>query len=99
MELAELCRVLLGELPRLADKFNMANEWTQKAVICFCCIIYTYFRIPDPTGRSFAELDILFEQRVPARKFASTHVDVFHEHVADGVMKRFQDVKDEESTA
>jgi hypothetical protein len=26
------------------------------AGICFCCIIYTYFRIPETTGRSFAEL-------------------------------------------
>ncbi|KAF7330070.1 MFS general substrate transporter [Mycena kentingensis (nom. inval.)] len=45
--------------------------------ICFFCIIYTYFRVPEPAGRSFAELDLLFEQRVPARKFASTKVDVF----------------------
>ncbi|KAF7291456.1 MFS general substrate transporter [Mycena kentingensis (nom. inval.)] len=47
--------------------------------ICFFCIIYTYFRVPEPAGRSFAELDLLFEQRVPARKFASTKVDVFDE--------------------
>jgi MFS transporter, SP family, general alpha glucoside:H+ symporter len=39
--------------------------------------IYTFFRIPEPTGRSYAELDLLFERRVPARKFASTQVDVF----------------------
>ncbi|KAG9774115.1 sugar transporter family protein, partial [Aureobasidium melanogenum] len=44
---------------------------------CFLCIIYTYFRVPEPAGRSFAELDLLFERRVPARKFATTKVDVF----------------------
>jgi SP family general alpha glucoside:H+ symporter-like MFS transporter len=30
-------------------------------------------------GRSFAELDLLFEKRVSARKFASTSVDVFED--------------------
>lgn len=47
--------------------------------ICFLCIIYTFFRVPEPTGRTFAELDLLFEQRVSARKFATTTVDVFGE--------------------
>ncbi|TVY86494.1 Maltose permease [Lachnellula willkommii] len=49
--------------------------------ICFLCIIYTYFRVPEPQGRSFAELDLLFERGVSARKFASTSVDVFEEEV------------------
>ncbi len=47
------------------------------AGICFLCIIYTYFRLPEPAGRTFAELDLLFERGVSARKFASTQVDVF----------------------
>jgi len=45
--------------------------------ICFFCIIYTYFRVPEPQGRTFAELDLLFERGVSARKFATTDVDVF----------------------
>ncbi|KAJ7471671.1 MFS transporter [Mycena galericulata] len=45
--------------------------------ICFLCVVYTYFRVPEPQGRSFAELDLLFEKGVSARKFASTRVDVF----------------------
>ncbi|KAH6913080.1 maltose permease MAL61 [Coprinopsis sp. MPI-PUGE-AT-0042] len=49
--------------------------------ICALCIVYTYFRVPEPTGRSFAELDLLFEQGVSARKFASAKVDVFSESV------------------
>ena len=28
-------------------------------------------------GRTYAELDVLFERRVPARKFATTVVDPF----------------------
>ncbi|KAL9109388.1 MAG: hypothetical protein Q9227_005895 [Pyrenula ochraceoflavens] len=51
------------------------------AGICFLCIVYTYFRVPEPAGRSFAELDLLFEKGVSARKFKSTSVDVFDEEV------------------
>ncbi|KAJ7617265.1 MFS transporter [Roridomyces roridus] len=45
--------------------------------VCFLCVVYTYFRVPEPQGRSFAELDLLFEKGISARKFASTRVDVF----------------------
>ncbi|KAF3403502.1 General alpha-glucoside permease [Penicillium rolfsii] len=45
--------------------------------ICFCCVVYTFFRVPETTGRTFAELDMLFEEKVSARKFSSTQVDVF----------------------
>ena len=44
---------------------------------CCFCIIYVYFRVPEPSGRTFAELDLLFENRVPARQFATTKMDVF----------------------
>ena len=40
-------------------------------------ITWTYFRLPEPKNRTFGELDILFDDRVPARKFASTKVDEF----------------------
>jgi SP family general alpha glucoside:H+ symporter-like MFS transporter len=46
---------------------------------CFLCIIYTYFRIPEPQGRSFAELDLMFEQGISARNFATAQIDVFAE--------------------
>jgi SP family general alpha glucoside:H+ symporter-like MFS transporter len=42
---------------------------------CFCCAIWTYFRLPEPKGRTYAELDILFERGVPARKFKTTIID------------------------
>lgn len=41
------------------------------------CLTWAYFRLPEPRGRTFAELDLLFEQRIPARKFASAVVDPF----------------------
>lgn len=40
-------------------------------------LVWSYFRLPEPKGRSYGELDILFEQRVPARKFKTTVVDEF----------------------
>lgn len=38
---------------------------------------WIFFRLPEPKGRTYGELDILFEHKVSARKFASTNVDVF----------------------
>lgn len=65
------------------------------AGICFLCIIYTFFRLPEPRGRSFAELDVLFERKVPARKFHKTKVDVFHEHVEEKVLDQFKQLDDQ----
>ncbi|KAI1199302.1 general alpha-glucoside permease [Nemania serpens] len=36
---------------------------------------YLFFRLPETKGRTYAELDILFENKVPARKFASTKIE------------------------
>ncbi|CAK7223729.1 hypothetical protein SBRCBS47491_005306 [Sporothrix bragantina] len=61
------------------------------AGICFLCIIYTYFRVPEPTGRSFAELDVLFEQGVSARKFTKTEVDVFSRSMNVDVLRNYKE--------
>ncbi|GFZ44240.1 Alpha-glucosides permease MPH2 [Saitozyma sp. JCM 24511] len=54
---------------------------------CFLCLIYHFFRLPEPTGRTFAELDILFERKVPARKFKTAEVNAFdvalHHQIAE----------------
>ncbi|KAJ5924065.1 hypothetical protein N7466_008252 [Penicillium verhagenii] len=57
---------------------------------CFLCIIYSYFRIPEPQGRSFAELDLLFQRKVSARKFATTKVDVFDETIEGRVIDDYR---------
>ncbi|KAF2441009.1 sugar transporter [Karstenula rhodostoma CBS 690.94] len=46
---------------------------------CFLCLVWTYFRLPEPKGRTYGELDILFGQRVSARKFKETVVREFEE--------------------
>ena len=35
------------------------------------CILWSWFRMPETGGFSFAELDILFANKVSARKFKS----------------------------
>ncbi|KAL0472557.1 MFS maltose permease [Neurospora intermedia] len=44
---------------------------------CLLSAIWVFFRLPEPKGRTFAELDILFEKKVTARKFRKTKVDPF----------------------
>ena len=41
---------------------------------CFLMLMFTFFYIPEPKNRTIAELDILFEEKTPARKFATTEV-------------------------
>lgn len=58
---------------------------------CFLSLIYTYFRVPEPSGRTFAELDILFERRISARKFKQTKVDAFDQTVEGGAIQEYEE--------
>lgn len=46
------------------------------AAFCLMIMIWAYFRLPEPKGRTYGELDILFERRVSARRFAKTKIDL-----------------------
>ena len=39
------------------------------AGFCFLSFVWTFFRLPEPKGLTFAELDLLFENKVKARVF------------------------------
>ncbi|KAM3535353.1 hypothetical protein MY4038_001407 [Beauveria bassiana] len=57
-----------------------AFNWGAKSGLFFAgtsslCILWTYLRLPEPKGRTFRELDVLFERRVSARKFSAAVVD------------------------
>lgn len=41
---------------------------------CLLCIIWTYFRLPEPKGLTYCELDILFDRKANARKFRTFQV-------------------------
>lgn len=64
-----------------------AWDWGAKsgffwASTCFACVLWTYFRLPEPKGRTYGELDTLFENGVSARKFKSTPVPRFDDDAA-----------------
>ncbi|KAF2464714.1 uncharacterized protein BDR25DRAFT_296280 [Lindgomyces ingoldianus] len=44
---------------------------------CGCVVVWVYFRLPEPKGRTYGELDLLFEQKVSARKFKGMNVDPY----------------------
>lgn len=39
------------------------------------CLVWCIFRLPETKGRTFAEIEILFERGVSARRFKSTNVE------------------------
>ena len=77
-----------------------AWDWIGKSAFFFgglsvFCVIWTFFRLPETGRRTYEELDILFERRISARKFASTDVDAykgFDEIVAEKEVARGQTV-------
>lgn len=42
--------------------------------------VWAFFRLPEMKGRSYRELDILFERRIGARKFKETVINEEDEH-------------------
>ncbi len=40
------------------------------AGFCFLSLLWTFFRLPESKGLTSAELDLLFEKKVPARGFS-----------------------------
>ncbi|KAG9242028.1 general substrate transporter [Calycina marina] len=86
-----LCSVLTPYMlnPTAWDWGNYAGFFWGTS--CFMCIIYVYFRLPEPSGRSFAELDLLFERGISARKFVKTEVDVFEVEVHERILQQYDD--------
>jgi SP family general alpha glucoside:H+ symporter-like MFS transporter len=84
------CQIWVGEL--ISYQLN-PTEWHWREFSAFfwagsalLCSIWVYFRVPETKSRSFAELDILFAKKIPARQFSKTEVDPFAQDVnTDGV--------------
>ncbi len=60
--------------------FAIAWNWGAKAALFYAgtnllCNIWCWFRLPETKGRTFGEIDLLFEHGVPARKFKYTSVN------------------------
>ncbi|KAH8653807.1 putative MFS alpha-glucoside transporter [Xylariales sp. PMI_506] len=64
--------------PRMISPLSW--NWGAKAGLFYAgtnllCNIWCWFRLPETKDRTFGEIDLLFDNRVPARKFKSTRVD------------------------
>lgn len=62
--------------------------WGGFALLTF---IWAYFRLPETKGRTFHEIDILFAQETPARKFASTNLDNLSDTEVNGLAEKYAD--------
>ncbi|KAH8690285.1 putative maltose permease [Talaromyces proteolyticus] len=47
------------------------------AGLCLLCFAWSLLRLPEPKGRTPAEIDVLFDRKISARHFASVPVDLF----------------------
>ncbi|KIW65010.1 hypothetical protein PV04_07302 [Phialophora macrospora] len=50
---------------------------------CLLSLVFTFFCIPEPKGRTYAELDVLFQKKIPARQFATTPVNLYEAAVVE----------------
>lgn len=50
------------------------------AATAFICLVLSYFYLPEMKGRSYREIDILFNRKVDARKWPQTEVDINDDH-------------------
>lgn len=77
-----VCGIIIGTLqPRF---MNPESGWGWRGKTAFFWaganllgIVWTYFRLPEPKGLTYADLDVLFENKVSARKFRKVEVDPF----------------------
>ncbi|KAH6654086.1 general substrate transporter [Truncatella angustata] len=83
--LARICYNLCG-IFSVAMNPQMLNasawNWGPRAALfwsglCFLCLVWAFFRLPEPKGRNQGELDVLFAQKIKARDFAKTQADQF----------------------
>jgi SP family general alpha glucoside:H+ symporter-like MFS transporter len=74
---AEIPMIFLASQMLNPTGWNMAGKcgyvWGGTALVCW---IMAYFFLPELKHRSYREIDILFNRRVPARKFKTTVIDV-----------------------
>ncbi|KAL6898510.1 sugar transporter domain-containing protein [Trichoderma evansii] len=79
----------------LQQYFMNPEAWNVKGYVgfvwggtCFLMIIWSYFRLPETWNRPYEELDILFAQKTPARKFSATKVYPIEDNFTAQVAKQ-----------
>lgn len=43
----------------------------------FLTVVWAFFRLPETKGRSYEELDLMFEAKLKTRRFKRYHVDAY----------------------
>ncbi|WYZ45141.1 hypothetical protein EsH8_VIII_000457 [Colletotrichum jinshuiense] len=81
--------------PRMLNDKGDAWNWGAKAGLFYfgLCVIWStwiFFFLPETKNRSFADLDYLFQKKVPARQFATAPIDLF-ELTGDTAAKELND--------
>lgn len=54
---------------------------------CILTTIWAYFRMPESKGRTFEELDILFDEKISARNFSAYDVGDHAAHLGEARSK------------
>ncbi|RAO69146.1 uncharacterized protein BHQ10_005158 [Talaromyces amestolkiae] len=67
---------IIGTLTNIVIPFELNAIGPKTGYMFFgvgvICLVLIYLWVPDVTGRTYAQLDELFERRIPARKFKTT---------------------------
>ncbi|KZL84062.1 maltose permease mal61 [Colletotrichum incanum] len=90
-------QIIIQQLnPRMLNSTGDAWNWGPRAGFLYfglCCIwaVWIFFFLPETKNRTFAELDYLFQKKVPARQFATHPIDLFELTGGDGGTKKIDD--------
>ncbi|KAK4500645.1 hypothetical protein PRZ48_008834 [Zasmidium cellare] len=75
--IAEIPMIYLASRLLNPTGWNLAGKcgyvWGGTAVVCW---VLAYFGLPELKGRSYREIDIMFNRKLSARKFKRTEIDV-----------------------
>jgi MFS transporter, SP family, general alpha glucoside:H+ symporter len=79
----------------LTPRMLNPTAWNWGGKSCFLyagttllCLIWSWFRLPDPFGLTYLEMDILFEKKAKARKFRGKSPRKLLEFIADKMVIR-----------
>lgn len=92
-----VCGIIIGTLQ---PHFMNPTSWNWQGKTAFFWaganligLVWTYFRLPEPKGLTYADLDVLFENKVSARQFRKVEVDPYR---SDNLVIVEEDSIDEE---
>lgn len=100
VSLARISYNIVGIIINILNPYMVNNSaWGWKGKTCFfyagtcgACFLWALFRLPETKGRTYEELDVLFANKIAARKFSRCVVNVYAE---DNNVLEIKDTKKE----